>query len=430
MRRTGRGSASGDSALRVEGVEPRDLSADTGTRRITAETEVATRDTGPFEPLGVALQSNPTLRDAFVAQIPTPSSSAFARARMTMLGLAVVPLVISLELDRELLVAGRANFLRIAFDIAFTIFVGYELTRPTPRVRAAVAAVLLATSTRWLLAAAEVCGKGVAPPVWIAAGLGAASAIFVLARAPSPARVALELASKLGISRSDLYLAGQRAIPSIGVTMSALGAAAALPIMLHVMRDAGLDAPVQGVAFVAFALAVPPMIERLDAHFRREPRRPLCRALLGGAAGLILGAALVQGAHQFFVAGSELARCVGKLDAEGQRLLQREMLESTRSIAHARTGLAMMIFTAAIVPLAEERVYRGLLFDVLARKYGFAYGLFASSVVFGVAHMGLYEVDLYQTMLLGAGLAVAYAEGGIVAAYLAHALWNFLSIFL
>jgi membrane protease YdiL (CAAX protease family) len=62
--------------------------------------------------------------------------------------------------------------------------------------------------------------------------------------------------------------------------------------------------------------------------------------------------------------------------------------------------------------------------DVLVRKYGGAYGLFASAVVFGIAHTGSYDVALYQTVLLGIAFGVAYAEGGIVAAIAAHAAWN------
>jgi membrane protease YdiL (CAAX protease family) len=81
--------------------------------------------------------------------------------------------------------------------------------------------------------------------------------------------------------------------------------------------------------------------------------------------------------------------------------------------------------TAVVFPLAEERVYRGLLQDTLVRKYGTTYGLFSAAVVFGVAHVGVYQIGVYQTVLLGIAFGIAYVEGGIVASIVVHALWNF-----
>jgi len=84
--------------------------------------------------------------------------------------------------------------------------------------------------------------------------------------------------------------------------------------------------------------------------------------------------------------------------------------------------------TSAIFPFAEERVYRGLLQDVLVRKYGRAYGVFAASLAFGVAHLGVYQIALYQTVLLGIGFGIAYVEGGLIAAFIVHATWNLLQL--
>ena len=41
---------------------------------------------------------------------------------------------------------------------------------------------------------------------------------------------------------------------------------------------------------------------------------------------------------------------------------------------------------------------------------------------------GIYEIALYQTVLLGVGFGLAYAEGGLVAAFVVHALWNLLNV--
>ena len=83
-----------------------------------------------------------------------------------------------------------------------------------------------------------------------------------------------------------------------------------------------------------------------------------------------------------------------------------------------------VVLTSIVFPFVEERIYRGLLQDALVRKYGFAYGLFAAAIVFGVAHLGVYQFALYQTALLGLGFGVAYLEGGLLAAFIAHATWN------
>jgi membrane protease YdiL (CAAX protease family) len=80
--------------------------------------------------------------------------------------------------------------------------------------------------------------------------------------------------------------------------------------------------------------------------------------------------------------------------------------------------------SVVLVPIVEERVYRGLLQRVLTGKLGNARGLAAASSVFGLAHLGVYRFAVYQTALLGVAFGVTYAEGGIGAAMLVHALWN------
>jgi membrane protease YdiL (CAAX protease family) len=152
------------------------------------------------------------------------------------------------------------------------------------------------------------------------------------------------------------------------------------------------------------------------------------RALFAIALGLVLTASLLHGSHQFFDAGGELARCTGHLDEASRRLLAAEASELARRVASVRASEALVLMTTAVMPLAEERIYRGLLMNVLVRRYGFTYGLFASAAAFGVAHVGVYELALYQTVLLGVGFGLAYAEGGIVAAFVVHAVWNLLNV--
>ena len=108
--------------------------------------------------------------------------------------------------------------------------------------------------------------------------------------------------------------------------------------------------------------------------------------------------------------------------------LAAESAELARAIAKVRASTPLVLMTAAIFPFAEERIYRGLLQDVLVRKYGRAYGVFAASIGFGIAHLGVYQVALYQTVLLGIGFGIAYVEGGLLAAFIVHATWNLLQL--
>jgi membrane protease YdiL (CAAX protease family) len=132
----------------------------------------------------------------------------------------------------------------------------------------------------------------------------------------------------------------------------------------------------------------------------------------------------MNGSHHFFDAGAELARCTGRLDDEARRMLAREAEEIARGVDGVRASASAILMAVGIAPLVEERIYRGLLMNALVRKYGASYGLFASAVVFGVAHVGVYQLALYQTVLLGVAFGFAYAEGGVLAAFTVHAAWN------
>jgi membrane protease YdiL (CAAX protease family) len=164
--------------------------------------------------------------------------------------------------------------------------------------------------------------------------------------------------------------------------------------------------------------------ERRDA-LPPAPPGPAPVAILGAVAvGLALAAGAVTSGNLLYDTGAELARCVGRLDAEARRALTMKSTELTTAIARVRESAPLVLMTSIVFPFAEERIYRGLLQDVLVRKYGGAYGIFAASVLFGVAHIGAYQIALYQTALLGLGFGVAYAEGGLLAAFIVHATWN------
>jgi len=423
--------------------EPSALVAEGGSHRVQADTLISRTGEGPFAPVAVALEHDAPLRDEVAASIPVPSIVAWSRARLVVLALAALPLLMLVELDRELVWKDQLGPGRLVVDLLLASYVVFELTRRTPRMPAVAGAAMLAVSMRWFLVATRLCGKGVHPAVWGAAALSVGTAFAIFARAPSRERAALELLDKLGISRSEANAvkAARVAVPSSALVFAAAVAAAGLPLLLFVLRRSGAGVWAQAAAFVAYGAVVPALVMRGDRHGARAPgatsatkrgateaRASVVRALFAIALGLVLTASLLHGSHQFFDAGGELARCTGRLDEASRRLLAAEAAELARRVASVRASEALVLMTTAVMPLAEERIYRGLLMNVLVRRYGFTYGLFASAAAFGVAHVGVYELALYQTVLLGVGFGLAYAEGGIVAAFVVHAVWNLLNV--
>jgi membrane protease YdiL (CAAX protease family) len=426
----------GEAPSRV--CEPSELAAEGGSVAVHAGSLISRTADGPFAPVAIALERDAPLRDVVAAAIPVPSLAAWSRARFVVLGLAAVPLLMLVELDRELVSKDLLGPGRLLVDLLLAAYVVFELTRRTPRMPAVAGAAMLAVSMRWFLVATRLCGKGVHPAVWAAAALSMGTAFAILARAPSRGRVALELLAKLGISRSQANAVKAQAVrvPPGALVAAAAVAAAGLPLLLWVLRRSGASVWVQAAAFVAYAIVIPAIVlgrEGRDGIERAqragaEQSTSVVRTLFAIALGLALTASLLHGSHQFFDAGGELARCTGRLDEASRRLLAAEATELSRRVASVRASTALVLMTTAVMPLAEERIYRGLLMNVLVRKYGFTYGLFASAAAFGVAHVGVYELALYQTVLLGIGFGLAYAEGGLVAAFVVHAVWNLLNV--
>jgi membrane protease YdiL (CAAX protease family) len=412
---------------------PGDLLAEGGSVRMTAATPIALRAEGPFEPLASAIETTSALRDELAAQIPIPSLRGYKRIRLGLLAACTPPMAMLIELDRELVTHQHTGVGRVLIDLVLIAFVIFELSRRTPRLPSVCAMALVAVGLRWGLVAARLCGSGVHPLVYGAAGLCFVAAGVLLVRVPSRSRVALELAGKLGITRSDLFAATQSREPPTALVAAAIASAAGLPAILHLARMAGAGMAIQALVFVGFAAIAPVVARRTiepDAGTRSsEPKRiaPV-RIVLGFTAGLALSAAAVTAGRLVFEAGTEIARCVERLDTEAKMARAAEAAELARAIAKVRAETALVIMTTAIFPFAEERIYRGLLQDVLTRKYGRSYGVFAASIAFGLVHIGIYHVALYQTVLLGIGFGIAYLEGGLLAAFLVHATWNLLQL--
>ncbi|MBX3233778.1 MAG: CPBP family intramembrane metalloprotease [Labilithrix sp.] len=416
---------------------PADLAAASGgPDRIEAETEVSLREEGPFFPVAHAIRESGALRDELAGAIPIPSLAGYRRLRLVLAALAAPPALALLELDRELAFAGKVGPGRVAADLLTVAWIVFELTRPTPRMPRVAATCTAALALRWLIVATHACGRGVHPLVWASATCAVLATGIFLVRVPPRARVVLELMGKLGVTRSQLFAATTRREPPGALVAVAVACAAGLPALLHLVRAIGASFLVQCLAFIGFAALAPAAARRFAdpaaAAARRfdEPRASVApaRILFAVAIGLTIAAATVTAGRLFFDASADLAQCVNRLDAEARLARATEAAELARAVARVRASVPLFLMTAAVFPFAEERIYRGLLQDTLVRKYGDAYGVFAASLAFGVAHLGVYEVALYQTVLLGIGFGFAYLEGGLLAAFFVHATWNLLQI--
>lgn len=410
-------------ASAAHGHPARDLAADGGSVEVDADTPVALSADGPFRPIATAVEEDAKLRDVLARAFPIPSLRANAKTRITVAAFAVVPALSLVAID-----ARAASPSRIVVDLVLGLYVAFELTRPTPRRPIIAALALAAIALRWTSFIARLCAKDLPWFVLAAPVAVAAAAIVVLARVPSPARVALELLDKIGITRArarevarTLDVAPPPAGPLVGF---ALVAAIALPALLHFMRRNGLDLAVQAGVFVGYAALVPYAARRLVSAGAPEQIPPK-RILWGIFAGFAITAAIMTASRSFIDTGTAFAICTDRLDAEARAFATKEQAEMANAVLRVKASALLFGLTSVVFPLAEERVYRGLLQETLVRKYGTTYGLFTAAVVFGVAHVGVYQIGLYQTVLLGIAFGIAYVEGGIVASIVVHALWNF-----
>lgn len=408
---------------------PADLAVEGGSVSVMAETLIGLREEGPFEPLAASIEKNGALRDELASGIPIPSLRGHTRLRLGVLAATALPMAMLLELDRELLLGHHASLGRLLVDIMLVAFVVFELLRRTPRMPGVAAISLVAIAFRWGLVAARLCGRGVHPLVYLGAAIPAIAAFILLARVPSRSRVALELLGKLGITRSAFFEAKRGPEPAAALVSACIACAAGLPAILHLAHALGAGLFTQGLALLAFAGLAPELARRTtDASPPRVTKVASSRVVFGVVVGFTLTGAILTAARLFFDTGAELARCLERLDSEARLARATEAVELARAIAKVRASVPLVIMTTAICPFAEERVYRGLLQDVLVRRYGTAYGVFAASIAFGLAHVGVYQAALYQTVLLGIGFGVAYVEGGFVAAVFVHATWNLLQL--
>lgn len=120
---------------------------------------------------------------------------------------------------------------------------------------------------------------------------------------------------------------------------------------------------------------------------------------------------------------SQLFSTFRGLPPPSQKLLNEIMLISDRYILFAFAVMAV----AAVGPVVEEVVFRGLVFRSLRDRFGFPFALIASSLIFAGVHAD--PSFFLQQALLGAVLAVAYERTqSLTTPILIHCLNNLFTI--
>jgi membrane protease YdiL (CAAX protease family) len=145
------------------------------------------------------------------------------------------------------------------------------------------------------------------------------------------------------------------------------------------------------------------------------PVRPVLRRL---GAGLALGAGTMVGSA---LVVALLVRAAGS-DATPEQLILDEALAGG-----ARTVLAL-VAAALLAPVAEELLFRGLLYRALRRRRSVAVAAAISAVAFSVVHLDVAATQplaLVGLALVGVVLALAYERSGsLLVPVAAHAGYN------
>jgi membrane protease YdiL (CAAX protease family) len=405
---------------------PGDLAPERGVPRVRATTRVSLSLAGPFVPIADALEGSAALRELFVTALDPKCARLYRRLRFTLL-LALVPFALLFELDRELWVVGaRGAGARALVELVVLAIVGIDFAWRAPRHPKTSGIVLLASATRYAMLIAKPCGAA-APMFWLSGVVALSGAVTLFAIAPSPMRVARELLPLLAISADDVRATRVRAPPSIAYVASAVAVAAGLPLVLALAMWANVALVVRAAIFIAYAGLVPMAIETFFEPHHRRARYDWSRVPAAAALGFALTLGVTDVTRHAMDAATYTQKCVdpsGYDESVTKRFLDAQNREVNRTTPEEGSPWALLMLNVLVAPLAEERIYRGLLQRVLVARVGKTPGILGGAVAFGVAHLGVYRVATYQTMLLGIAFGAAYGEGGLAAAAIVHALWN------
>ncbi|CAN5219699.1 hypothetical protein BH09MYX1_BH09MYX1_64670 [soil metagenome] len=396
---------------------PTDLVPDKeGKPRVDAMTLVARKKEGPFVPLLVALRSDDGLLAAFARALDLRSLKRARPLRTWMLA-GLMPLLVVTELERELWVKGADVGMRMIADAFLFVALAVELLRPVPPRPRVVSVVFFAVGARYAFMILAAKGHNLSVMIWAAPliSIAAGALAFLL---PSREGLAREVLAKLHVEIPDVKPeVDSRAIGR------AVVAATGLPLALLAARKVGVSLWQQaGIFIVVGAIAAYFVSGSLRGALRRGYRATAESVVYGlvrtfGLAGLAHHVAGSLGEIWKMISAESFART-------GARFFEAETVESTRQVDAVKARLAFVAMTVIFGPIIEELIYRGGVQRTLRPRLGAMRATIMASLLFAMAHLGVYQAAMYQTVFLGIAFGLTLEEGGIVAAILVHALWN------
>ncbi len=377
------------------------------------DVEVSTSADGPFVPLAEA-PSSPALRDRFARSLDVAAVRRWRRARPWLL-LGLFPILALADLERELIALGTTGVGgRLFGDLVLAAFLVLEIARPIPRHRRTWILASLAIAARYAYMIAALCGRAL-PLFWLGVALSSAAALLAYLTMPSPRALEREV-------RAALKVAAPPRPPREKTPVAlAIASAVALPALLFATRALGGGLVAQAFVFVGLGSALPFVVKRAKA-----PARSWLTRLDGAMFGLSAAIAFVRCMHYTTITLAEALRCRAPdaYDSIARRFLDAQAAEVAHGAAPGRSALIAAIVAVVVVPIVEERLYRGTLQRALRARTSSSKAIAAASAIFGLAHLGVYRAALHQTWLLGVAFGATYEEAGLVAAIAAHAMYN------
>ena len=115
-------------------------------------------------------------------------------------------------------------------------------------------------------------------------------------------------------------------------------------------------------------------------------------------------------------------------DAASEFYTTQKQLPIQALFTDRRGVLYLMAYGILVAPLAEETLFRGIVYPVLARKFGIFAGITVTGILFGLAHaLQLWGGWGQIVTLVAVGMAltaVRAAMGSVAASYLLHLGYN------
>ncbi|MGH7330318.1 MAG: lysostaphin resistance A-like protein, partial [Polyangiaceae bacterium] len=266
-------------------------------------------------------------------------------------------------------------------------------------------------SARLTVLIAKSCGHGAHPAIYAAAILGFAISVLTWWSRPP------------GVAR-DLAIEPARDVA--GSFPRALAVAILLPVALVISGHYG-GTWIQALVLAAWGLLLPPIaVPKCD-----DPRPPRFAyfsaksAIACAIVGIALTAGLAGSAHYSLDTIAAAIACMHTAGAsQATAFIAKEGAEVVKNVRIAREDIAFFAMTVFVSPLFEERIYRGMLQRIASARFGKNRGIAIGGIAFGLAHLGVYRVAIYQAVLLGMTFGITFEEGGLVASIATHAIWN------